>query len=111
MQVKTPVPPSKTYTQEEAFEASLQYFKGDDLAARVWVNKYALKDSDGNIYEQTPHDLHHRIAREIARVEQRYANPMSEQEVFDAIKGFKYIVHVMHELFYFFSAPRFHGRH
>ena len=92
MQVKTPAPPVKTYTQEEAFEASLQYFKGDDLAARVWVNKYALKDSDGNIYEQTPNDMHHRIAREIARVEQRYANPMSEQEVFDAIKGFKYIV-------------------
>ncbi|WP_435133532.1 adenosylcobalamin-dependent ribonucleoside-diphosphate reductase [Formosa sp. A9] len=84
--------PRKTYTQEEAFEASLNYFKGDDLAARVWLNKYALKDSDGNIYEQTPNDMHTRIAKEIARVESRYPNPLSEQEIFDLIKDFKYIV-------------------
>ncbi|WP_150451636.1 adenosylcobalamin-dependent ribonucleoside-diphosphate reductase [Arenibacter lacus] len=82
----------KTYTQEEAFNASLEYFKGDDLAARVWVNKYALKDSDGNIYEQTPNDMHRRIAREIARVEKKYPNPLSEEQVFDLIKDFKYIV-------------------
>ncbi|MDT0688199.1 adenosylcobalamin-dependent ribonucleoside-diphosphate reductase [Salegentibacter sp. F188] len=82
----------KTYTQEEAFQASLKYFKGDDLAARVWVNKYALKDSYGHIYELTPNDMHRRIAKEIARVEQRYPNPMSEDEVFDLIKDFKYIV-------------------
>ncbi|MDX1363784.1 MAG: adenosylcobalamin-dependent ribonucleoside-diphosphate reductase [Arenibacter latericius] len=82
----------KTYTQEEAFDASLKYFKGDDLAARVWVNKYALKDSDGNIYELTPNDMHRRIAGEIARVEKKYPNPLSEDQVFDLIKDFKYIV-------------------
>ena len=86
-----PVVP-QTYTQEQAYEASLKYFKGDDLAARVWVNKYALKDSDGNIYELTPNDMHRRIAKEIARVEKKYPNPMSEDEVFDLIKDFKYIV-------------------
>ena len=92
MPVQTTPKASKTYTQDEGFKASLAYFKGDDLAARVWVNKYALKDSDGNIYEQTPNDMHRRIAKEIARVEQRYPNPMTEDEVFDLIKDFKYIV-------------------
>ncbi len=82
----------KTYTQDEAFNASLKYFKGDDLAARVWVNKYALKDSEGNIYELTPDDMHRRIAKEIARVEQKYPNPLSEQEIFEHIQNFKYIV-------------------
>lgn len=82
----------KSYTQDEAYEASLKYFKGDDLAARVWVNKYALKDSEGNIFELTPDDMHRRIASEIARVEQKYPNAMTEDEVFDLIKGFKYIV-------------------
>ena len=92
MSVKaTPAAP-KIYSQDEAFQASLKYFKGDDLAARVWVNKYALKDSDGNIYELTPNDMHQRIAKEIARIEERYPNPMSETEVFDLIKDFKYIV-------------------
>lgn len=92
MQVENP-PKNKTiYTQDEAFDAALKYFKGDDLAARVWVNKYALKDSDGNIYEKTPDDMHRRIASEIARIEQKYNNPMTEDEVFDAIKNFKYIV-------------------
>jgi len=86
-----PVVP-QTYTQEQAYEASLKYFKGDDLAARVWVNKYALKDSEGNIYELTPDDMHRRIAKEIARVEKKYPNPMNEDEVFDLIKNFKYIV-------------------
>ncbi len=86
-----PVVP-KTYTQEQAYEASLKYFKGDDLAARVWVNKYALKDSKGNIYELTPDDMHRRIAKEIARIEKKYPNPMSEDEVFDLIRNFKYIV-------------------
>ncbi|NIJ51004.1 adenosylcobalamin-dependent ribonucleoside-diphosphate reductase [Dyadobacter arcticus] len=81
-----------TYTTDEAYQASLQYFKGDDLAARVWVNKYALKDSYGAIYEATPDDMHKRIASEIARIEQLYPNPMSETEVFDLIKDFKYII-------------------
>jgi len=62
----------QVFTQEKAYQASLKYFKGDDLAARVWVNKYALKDSDGNIFEQTPDDMHHRLAAEIARVEKKY---------------------------------------
>ncbi|MGY0391963.1 adenosylcobalamin-dependent ribonucleoside-diphosphate reductase [Bizionia sp. KMM 8389] len=87
-----PVAEPKTYTQEEAFEASLKYFKGDDLAARVWINKYALKDSQGNIYELSPNDMHNRIAKEIARIEKRYPNPLSEEEIFDLIKDFKYIV-------------------
>ncbi len=92
MNVET-LPTKKTrYTQDEAFEAALNYFKNDDLAARVWLNKYALKDSEGHIYELTPDDMHSRIAKEIARVESRYPNPMSEREVFDLIKDFKYIV-------------------
>ncbi len=80
------------FSNDEVFESALAYFKGDDLAARVWLNKYALKDSDGNIYEQTPDDMHWRMAKEIARIEQKYPNPMSEQEVFDLIKEFKYII-------------------
>jgi len=92
MKVDTLLTPTTTYTQEEAFDAALQYFKGDDLAARVWLNKYALKDSQGNIYENTPNAMHTRIAKEIARVESKYENSMSEQEVFDLIKDFKYIV-------------------
>lgn len=92
MPVKTINSTPQTFTQDEAFNASVAYFKGDDLAARVWVNKYALKDSEGNIYEKTPDDMHRRIAGEIARIEQRYANPLSEEEVYEAIKDFKYIV-------------------
>ncbi|PSL29384.1 adenosylcobalamin-dependent ribonucleoside-diphosphate reductase [Dyadobacter jiangsuensis] len=82
----------RTYTSDEAYQASLEYFRGDDLAARVWVNKYALKDSFGAIYEATPNDMHRRIASEIARIEQRYPNPLSEAEIFDLIKDFKYII-------------------
>ncbi len=81
-----------TYSSEEAFNASVKYFKGDDLAARVWVNKYAVKDSYGNIYELTPDDLHRRMAREIARIERNYPNPLSEDELFDLFKEFRYIV-------------------
>src|SRR5690606_27245371 len=84
--------PSKTFTQDEAFNASLAYFKNDDLAARVWLNKYALKDSHGNLYELTPNDMHRRIAKELARIEKRYSNPLTESEIFDLIKDFKYIV-------------------
>ena len=83
---------TRHYTYEEAYEASLKYFKGDELAARVWATKYALKDSFGNLYELTPDDMHHRIAGEIARIESKYPNPMSEQEVFDLLKDFRYIV-------------------
>ena len=93
MQIQTqPIVKPKTYSQEDAFVASVKYFNGDDLAARVWINKYALKDSEGNLYELTPNDMHQRIAKEIARVESRYPNPLSEETIFDLIKDFKYIV-------------------
>jgi ribonucleoside-diphosphate reductase alpha chain len=93
MQIQTqPIVNHKTYSQEDAFEASVNYFNGDDLAARVWINKYALKDSEGNLYELTPNDMHKRIAKEIARIESRYPNPLSEDSIFDLIKDFKYIV-------------------
>lgn len=82
----------KTYSFEEAFEASLKYFAGDELAARVWVNKYALKDSFGNIFEKSPADMHWRIANEIARIEQKYKNPLSAQQVFDLLDHFRYII-------------------
>ena len=82
----------KTYTFEEAFKASVDYFGGDELAAKVWVNKYAVKDSFGKIYEKTPDDMHWRIANEIARVEKKYKNPMTAAQLHDLLKGFKYIV-------------------
>ncbi len=82
----------QTYTYDEALAASLQYFGGDELAARVWVNKYAMKDSFGNIYEKSPSDMHHRIAREIARIEKKYANPMDEAEIFGLLDHFRYII-------------------
>ena len=82
----------KTYTFDEAFKASLDYFGGDELAAKVWVNKYALKDGFGNIYEKSPVDMHRRLAKEIARVERKYPNPLSEQELFDLFDHFRYII-------------------
>ena len=82
----------KTYSYEEAFNASLNYFKGDELAARVWVNKYAMKDSFGNIYEQSPLDMHWRIANEIARIEKKYPQPLTAQQVFDLLDHFRYVV-------------------
>ena len=83
---------NKTYTFDEAFRASMEYFGGDELAARVWANKYALKDSYGNIFEQTPTDMHWRIAREVARIENHYPNPLTEQQVFKLLDHFRYIV-------------------
>ena len=83
---------NKTYTFDEAFRASKEYFGGDELAARVWANKYALKDSFGNIFEQTPADMHWRIAREVARIENHYPNPLTEQQVFELLDHFRYIV-------------------
>ena len=82
----------RTYTFDEANAATLEYFGGDELAARVWASKYALKDSFGHIFERTPDDMHHRIASEIARIESRYPNPMSEEEIFGLMKDFRYIV-------------------
>lgn len=83
---------ANTYTHEEAIEASRAYFNGDDLAANVWVNKYALKDSFGNLYEKTPDQMHRRIARELARIEQQYPNPYSEDELYELLADFRYIV-------------------
>jgi ribonucleoside-diphosphate reductase alpha chain len=80
------------FEYEDVLKASTEYFNGDELAATVWINKYALKDSFGNIYERTPDDMHRRIARELARIESRYSNPLSEEELYEVLKGFKYII-------------------
>jgi len=90
--VTAPQVGKETFSQDDAFRETLKYFNGDDLAARVWVNKYALKDSFGNIYEQTPDDMHKRLAVEIARIEKKYENPMGEQEIYQLLKDFKFIV-------------------
>ncbi|MFP3859897.1 MAG: adenosylcobalamin-dependent ribonucleoside-diphosphate reductase [Bacteroidales bacterium] len=82
----------KTYTYDEAFKSSLEYFKGDELAARVWTNKYALKDSYGNLFEKNPDDMHRRLAKEIARIENKYPNPLGEEEIYHLLKDFRYIV-------------------
>ena len=84
--------PINTFTYDEAFEASLKYFAGDELAARVWVNKYAMKDSFGNIFEQSPDQMHWRIANEVARIEKKYNNPMSAEQVFELLDHFRYII-------------------
>lgn len=91
-ETKTVTENLRTYTDEEAFLATLDYFKGDDLAARVWINKYALKDSDGNLYELTPDDMHRRLARELHRIEMKYKNPLGEEEIYQLLKDFKYVV-------------------
>ena len=83
---------AQTYTYEDAYEASLKYFDGDELAAQVWVTKYALKDSDGNIYERTPDDMHRRLARELARIEANYPAGMAEDEIFELLRDFRYVV-------------------
>lgn len=82
----------KTFSFDEAFQATLSYFGGDELAARVWVNKYAMKDSFGNIYEKSPVDMHWRIANEVARIEKKYKNPLTAQQVFDLLDHFRYII-------------------
>ncbi|MCD8296122.1 MAG: adenosylcobalamin-dependent ribonucleoside-diphosphate reductase [Prevotella sp.] len=81
-----------TYSYDEAYQSSLEYFEGDELAARVWVNKYAVKDSFGNIYEKSPDDMHWRIAKEVARIERKYKNPMSAEDVFTLLDHFRYII-------------------
>lgn len=82
----------KIYSFDEAYQDAINYFNGDELAAKVWVSKYALKDSHGNIYERSPEDMHWRIANEIARIEKKYPNPLSAEEIYELLKGFKYIV-------------------
>ena len=83
---------NQTFSYDEAYNASLDYFKGDELAARVWVNKYAVKDSFGNIYEKSPEDMHWRIANEVARIEAKYPNGLSAEELFRLFDHFKYII-------------------
>src|SRR3990172_1896110 len=82
----------KSYTYQETFKETLEYFKGDNLAADVWINKYALKDSNGKLYESNPDQMHRRLAREIARIEKRYPNPLNEDEIYNLLKDFKYII-------------------
>ncbi|MEA3447266.1 MAG: adenosylcobalamin-dependent ribonucleoside-diphosphate reductase [Bacteroidota bacterium] len=82
----------KTYNDEDAYNASLEYFKGDELAARVWINKYALKDSDGKLYELTPEDMHRRLAKELHRIEKKYNNPMDEESIYQLLKDFRYVI-------------------
>ncbi|MEI7661710.1 MAG: adenosylcobalamin-dependent ribonucleoside-diphosphate reductase [Bacteroidota bacterium] len=89
---KSEEPARKIYSFAEVIEKSTEYFKGDSLAANVWANKYALKNSEGHLFELTPDDMHHRIAREIARIEKKYPNPMSEEELFELMRNFRYIV-------------------
>ena len=83
---------NKTYSYDEAYEESLRYFQGDELAARVWVNKYALKDSYGHIYEKSPQDMHHRIADELVRIESRYPNPRTKEQIMELLDQFRYII-------------------
>ena len=82
-----------TVAYEDAVAASKKYFQGDELAAQVWVSKYALKDSFGNIYESTPEDMHHRIAKELARIEGNYPNPLSHDDIFALLDHFRYVIH------------------
>ncbi|MBR0029004.1 MAG: ribonucleoside-diphosphate reductase, adenosylcobalamin-dependent, partial [Bacteroidales bacterium] len=82
----------KTFSFDEALASSKDYFKGDELAASVWVSKYALKDSDGNIYELNPDMMHERIASEFARIENKYPNPLDKQKIFELLKDFKYVI-------------------
>ena len=83
---------NQTYSFDEVYQTSLAYFNGDELAARVWVNKYAMKDSFGNIYEKSPEQMHRRIAKEIARIEHKYKNPLTEEEIFNLLDHFRYII-------------------
>lgn len=92
MSTLTATATTRTYSHEEALKASIAYFNGDDLAASVWLNKYALKDSQGNLYESTPDDMHRRIASELARIEARYPNALPEKEIYGLLQGFRYLV-------------------
>mgnify|MGYP004649976069 FL=1 len=92
MKIKLAMEQDKIYTFDEAYHASKEYFGGDELAARVWANKYALKDSFGHIYEKTPADMHWRIAREVERIENKYANPMKKEQIYELLDHFRYIV-------------------
>ena len=86
----------KTYTYDEAIKATRGYFGGDDLAAKVWASKYALKDSYGNLYEKSPDDMHRRLASEIYRIEKKYPNPLPEETIYEAFRDFRYILSLIH---------------
>jgi len=90
--IKKPKPELQVYSNEDVKKKATEYFKGDELAGNVWMNKYALKDSKGNLYEQTPEEMHWRLAGEIARIERKYPNPMSKEDIFILLKDFKYII-------------------
>src|SRR5690554_7628686 len=79
----------KIYSQEEVLKSAIEYFKGDTLAGEVWMKKYALKDAMGNLYEKSPDEMHRRLASEFARIEAKYPNPISEEEIYNVIKDFK----------------------
>ena len=81
----------RVYTPEEIMKSSIEYFHGDELAANVWMNKYALRDGD-KIYELNPDMMHHRLAKEFARIESKYPNPMSEDDIYGLLKDFRYII-------------------
>ncbi len=91
MEKKSEIKP-RIYSHEEALKKTTEYFKGDTLAADVWINKYALKNSKGDLFECTPDDMHRRIAREVARIEKKYPNPMTEDQIYDLLKDFRYII-------------------
>lgn len=81
-----------SYLRSEVEKSTSDYFGGDELATQVWINKYCLKDSDGNLYEKNPDDMHRRLSKELARIERKYPNPLSEEKIYETLKGFKRIV-------------------
>jgi len=91
-EIRTAKSELKPYNHDEVAEKATEYFNGDSLAGTVWMNKYALKDAENNIYESTPEEMHRRIAREVARIEDKYPNPLTEEDVFSVLKDFKYII-------------------
>jgi len=90
--VATKFPAPKPVDKDYALQECIRYFQGDELAANVWLSKYALRDTSGNVYETTPDDMHRRLSREIARIESNYVNPLTEEEIFDVLKNFRYII-------------------
>lgn len=82
----------KIFSKEEVYKNTLEYFKGDELASNVWIDKYCLKDKEGRYLELTPDDMHHRLAKEFVRIEEKYLNPLNEEEVYELLKEFKYFI-------------------
>lgn len=82
----------RIYSHEEVLAESLKYFNGDNLATDTWVRKYALKDLDNKYYELSPDDMHKRLTREFARIENKYQNPMTEEQIYNSLKNFRYVI-------------------